>query len=557
MDGMQSKLRRIFYMARESYAGKKGLYVLLFVGINLIEWLKGTQTGDIWMVAVNCTGLIMAVMIMSAYPVREFLKAGNLVYVFACSLAALGICWYWKNNPYPFILWQYLTAVMNILVLGIIGRALILRIKRRELRLPKVNFISLLWILLTMSMMLSAAGRLWPIWLFVVFGMFFLTKYDQEDWDGLIQGMINGTILFFLIIQAFTFGFRPYDEVRYKGPFGNCNVSALYYLMVYCMVLFKLHFLTLKKANKWYRLFWGFAAGCLLVFQFLTLCRTAWISALAVTAVYGVLVMRRVWRDTWRAILWKGSLLLVCAAVAFLPIFFMVRWLPTILHHPVWFEGEWSVDKVHSFDGAHSEKYVELDEFLEEAFGRIAATFQTLGQEIRPKMIVYASDAEFREQAGEAAVWEDAGSSPENPLLPDGTAWSSLQIRKAIYGIYLRNLKWLGHPADMGYYWITSNYQSWHAQNLWLQIAYSYGIPSGILLIVYTAAALIRYVGGYRRGLSNQSYGLIPMVILVLFFTFGLTEVVWIPGQMILFLFYFVQHPQMTSAQPQGDSLPG
>jgi len=46
-------------------------------------------------------------------------------------------------------------------------------------------------------------------------------------WDGLANGIILG----FFLIQIFAYGFRPYDEVRYKGAYSNCNVNSLMYLM--------------------------------------------------------------------------------------------------------------------------------------------------------------------------------------------------------------------------------------------------------------------------------------------------------------------------------------
>lgn len=46
--------------------------------------------------------------------------------------------------------------------------------------------------------------------------------------------------------------------------------------------------------------------------------------------------------------------------------------------------------------------------------------------------------------------------------------------------------------------------------------------------------------------LANQHnpYAIILFFICFLFVLFGITEVVWNPGQLILFLLFFVQHPQ-------------
>ena len=63
----------------------------------------------------------------------------------------------------------------------------------------------------------------------------------------------------------------------------------------------------------------------------------------------------------------------------------------------------------------------------------------------------------------------------------------ALNIRLSIYAAYLRNLNWFGHPDAEGHYQFADiDYFSWHAQNVWLQMAFSYGIPSGILFLILT-----------------------------------------------------------------------
>ena len=46
-------------------------FVVLFMALNLIEWLKATHAGDIWKVAVNAAGLVVMALVMSAYTVKE------------------------------------------------------------------------------------------------------------------------------------------------------------------------------------------------------------------------------------------------------------------------------------------------------------------------------------------------------------------------------------------------------------------------------------------------------------------------------------------------------
>ena len=556
LETKKSKYRRIWF-------------IVLFMALNLIEWLKATQTGDIWKVAVNVAGLVVMALVMSAYPVKELCCGFSKVFTIICLAVMVGIYGYWWMNPGKFVVWQYLTAVMNIWLIGIMLWVLWRRAAAGRLKKPKWDILSTLWVLLTIVMVLSKSGRVWPVWFFLIYGIFYLTEYSEEDKDALVEGMVNGTIISFFIMQIYAYGFRPYDEVRYKGPLSNCNMTALYYLIVYCMILAKLHFLTLQKSGKIRKLFWMVMAGGLLCFQFMTLCRTAWLSAIAVTFAYGILIVKGIWKDSLPKVLGKAVLLGVITVAVFPIVFGTVRWLPTILHHPIWYEGEWSEEKVHSFDPADSDKYVTLEEFLDTALGRFLQILEKPAAVDGQAMQDAAGQGEAgqgeagQETAEESLVTEEETvDSGEELFMPDGYVrasaeaigdevpildyskdWTSSDIRVAIFKAYWKDLNWRGHSEKEGYYLITPKYRCWHAQNLWLQIAYYYGIPAGILLVVLTVVMIYYYISRCYKGKLDQKYGVLPLLFVILYFTFGLMEVVWNPGQLVFVLIFLVQHP--------------
>ena len=556
LETKKSKYRRIWF-------------IVLFMALNLIEWLKATQTGDIWKVAVNVAGLVVMALVMSAYPVKELCCGFSKVFTIICLAVMVGIYGYWWMNPGKFVVWQYLTAVMNIWLIGIMLWVLWRRAAAGRLKKPKWDILSTLWVLLTIVMVLSKSGRVWPVWFFLIYGIFYLTEYSEEDKDALVEGMVNGTIISFFIMQIYAYGFRPYDEVRYKGPLSNCNMTALYYLIVYCMILAKLHFLTLQKSGKIRKLFWMVMAGGLLCFQFMTLCRTAWLSAIAVTFAYGILIVKGIWKDSLPKVMGKAVLLGVITVAVFPIVFGTVRWLPTILHHPIWYEGEWSEEKVHSFDPADSDKYVTLEEFLDTALGRFLQILEKPAAVDGQAMQDAAGQGEAgqgeagQETAEESLVTEEETvDSGEELFMPDGYVrasaeaigdevpildyskdWTSSDIRVAIFKAYWKDLNWRGHSEKEGYYLITPEYRCWHAQNLWLQIAYYYGIPAGILLVVLTVVMIYYYISRCHKGKLDQKYGVLPLLFVILYFTFGLMEVVWNPGQLVFVLIFLVQHP--------------
>lgn len=211
-----------------------------------------------------------------------------------------------------------------------------------------------------------------------MFGSFYLIRFRREDKTALLDAMIDGTIASFFVIQSYAYLFRPYDIARYSGAFNNCNMMALYYLIVYCMILFKIHLLHVRKAKLGWKIFYLIGAGGLCGFMFLTICRTSWASAVVLTVCYGFIVLRKAWGDKLGKLIARGCLLVLVAVVTFPAVFLTVRWLPTIHLHPIWYDGEWSEWRVHSWEPADSEKYIELDEFLDEAIGRLSGTLKLL-----------------------------------------------------------------------------------------------------------------------------------------------------------------------------------
>ncbi|MBR1930643.1 MAG: O-antigen ligase family protein [Lachnospiraceae bacterium] len=503
---------------------KRILYLICFVGINLIEFTKATQTGDVWYVTVNLTGLAVFLMIASTFSRHEIWNLRNLI----ISLLGFGLmvgAYFFKQTSEIYIhLGQVESALLNVWWLAIAAGVLIRRIWVEHTKKLYFSSLGVLWVFLMLLMTVSVNKRLWPLWFLLMFGAFYLTDFTEEEGRMLLDAMIDGTILCFFGFQIYAYATRPYDVVRYVGFYDNANTVALYYLMVYGMVLCKLHLLHVRKAAWWWKLIFFIGAGGMLSFQIFTLCRTAWVVSVLLTIVYGIVVVRKLWGDKWGKVLLRGGALGLMVLVTFLPVYYTIRWLPTLTHYRVWYADEYSVDKVHSFDPPDSWKYIELDEFLDAFLGRIIHTL---------KSVDASNPLVLRVHAGEEEV-----ELVEVPWTQD----ESTRIRLTIYKTYLQEMKWFGNAPDKGYYRIGENAVSWHAQNLWIQVGYSYGMVAGIVMILLTAAVFVCQRKRLRAQRENP-YAIIPLMVCVMFFGFGLTEVVWLPGQLILFMMFFVQHP--------------
>lgn len=508
---------------------KKTLYLLCFVALNALDFVRNTQNGDIWSMAANATGIVMLVIVASQYPVRELLAPVNYIWSGLCAAGIAAAIASGHNRIWNIYIWTFVIAVINVWWIVIYGKHLLRMFTGGKKQWPNPGITGWLWIAMAVLMTCSRSGRVWPAWFLLMFGIFYVTGFGSKDRDALMDGMVDGTILSFFLLQIFAYGFRPYDVVRYLGAFNNSNITALHYLLVYAMILFKLHLLHQRGAKKGWKLFYFIGACGLLGFMLLTMARTAWGVAFLITVLYGILVIRRIWHKSLAGVLGRFLALGMTAVLLFPAVFGTVRWLPTILHHPIWFLDEYTVDKVHSFDPPNSWKYVELDEFMETLLGRIWGTFQT-GRIPSPFVLV-------------AHAQEDTNRTIEL-VGPEGMDLS-LNIRLSIIKAYLEDLNLLGHNQYEGHYQFAEiDYMAWHAQNVWLQIAFYYGIPSGILFLVLTVLLLRQHYRGLKAHPDNV-YGIIPFFICVLFFGYGLMETVWNIGQLVLFLLFFVQHPQI------------
>ncbi len=517
---------------REYLFQKKTLYVICFIALCFIDFLRNTQTGDVWRAASNCTGLVLAVIIFSAYPIKKFYNCFSYVWTGVCLCIVGGAIVWGDYFIYKDIYkWTFIFATLNIWWLGIYGWYFAKEFFIKKTIDKKIGFMGWLWIAFAFFMSFNRSGRLWPLWFFLMFSAFYITEYKEKDFGDLVEAMINGTIIAFFILQMYCYAFRPYDEIRYKGAYPNSNVAGVHYVWVYTVILIKLHFLHKRKARMCWKVFYFVGAAGMLDFMIMTFCRSAWLTAIVLTLAFGVYVVIRNWQQKWWSAMGRGIALLTATIILFPVTFATVRWLPTIHPHPIWHEGEYQEWRIHAWDPPDAGQYTELDEFLEQLLGRLGETFNV---SCNNPLVLKVQAAETGEAPYETIEISDISFF-------DG----AMNGRFAIYKAYIKDMTWLGNPESAGHYRLGEGdnaYISWHAQNLFIQVGFSYGISAGILLLALTFILLFRHSKQFLRE-SDNLYAVVPLLICIMFFTFGLTELNWNVGQYPLFLVFFVQHP--------------
>ena len=515
---------------KKYFINKQFLYTLCFIAFMVIDWTRGSQVGSTWAWTVNMTGVVMAVILFSAYHPKEFVKPVYLIYSAVC-IAALPLSYYWWNLHQAAIYRdKLLTAVINIWLLGIFVIKMFLDVavyKKRKLHFSKTEILAaimLLW------MLFSVNEDVWPIWYLVMFGLFYHTEYNREDLKALKEGMLNGIIAAFFLLQGAAFVFRPFDDPhhRYCGIYANCNINAMFYGIVWIAFLVKLFDIRRRRDKKWKEIFLFVFVGILTAFSVLTISKTAWVSMFVTGFFYVIIADFHCLEYKAGKFLEKLMLYLAIVLVCIPVTYGAVRYLPPLFHHPVWYEGEYSEDRVHSWDSWDSEKFVSWEEFSEGIAERVMPYINAaLGKCQIGIMVVEASDGIT---IGDTTYrWTE--ESVKN--------FASALGRVSYWKYYLKNGNMAGHMSSEGHDIAGPYIYVWHAQNMFVQLWYYYGIPSAVLFLAVLITLIYSSMKKAVRG-KEKTGSLCCLLFIIYFAIFGLFEATWYPGQIVLLLAFFV-----------------
>lgn len=513
---MQIKIRgKVIY----GYSVRRLVYTLCFCLSCIFDQLFKTTAGS--GVFRDLTGVIMAVIILAHYHLEDFRK-WKVPHVIWTAVWIIG-------TPIIFSLGGYATAIKDIrkewwaislgavlfgyILINTFGSAVL------EKKCPKLNIkYGAVWLLMMVLMIVSRSTYIWPFSYLVMFGCFYLTYYTMEEKSELFQGMLDGIILGFFVLQGFCFVFRPYDEVRYKGAYANCNLNAMFYLIVLVAVFSKIIYVTRKNAGKWVKLYYWTGAGVVLSLELLTIGRTGWITATVLSVAFCLFTKKcRIAKRAWRNLL----VLALCVIITFPITFSAVRYLPPVFHHPVWFDGEWNENRVHSWDPWDSEKYVDIDEYFEAAWGRVLKSFKEMMGHSPFLLQVDAAGTDLADM---------------EPVLTMEQGTDSLLVRGNIYKYYFQHLNLWGHPYEEQGFQLTAKYWIPHAHNIFLQYGTDFGIPVMILFAVLIILGAIRLGRKDRQQAAEMYTGywmffLLPSV-------YGMLEYSWGTGSLSILLMF-------------------
>ena len=508
-------------------------YAVCFMLLGLIDQRRGSAEGSVQMAFANLTGVAAAMLLLPSVK-REFwrTKHAKIWSILCVPLLACGFFLGRKVWMYP---GQWNTAVLNA---ALMGYAVLYVVWDREALkkksgLQKVFFWSVMGMLLLM--LLSPHGALWPLLFLCMFGSFYLIGIPKEKEETLLLGMLLGVIAWFFIQQTIAFGFRPYDYDRYRGLYSGETQSGLFYMIVFCAFTGMWLLLKKRKAKPFWRILCFLLSAGSVSFQMLTGGRSSFLGIFA-GAVVAYMAYDMIVCNSFKHWIIQGMMLGICALVLFPAVYGCVRYLPTILHHPIWFQGEYREwGSVRSYDPRDSERYISFESALNVGIGRIFDLFGITLQ-LKDGKLIFTLPGDLTAHAAELGEPGEPGSSPENPYYWENSNWSdSINVRLTIYFYYAAHLNLWGH-RESGDFYISEYTVITHAHNMFLQVAYDYGVIAGVIFLVLNLWCFLRLLG--RKDMA----GIIGAAFLAAILVYGFAETAVTTGQItwnLLFILYY------------------
>lgn len=378
-----------------------------------------------------------------------------------------------------------------ILAVGLWGIVLIHTLRNfKKLREQRLNIpLAVCFVLMCVFMLINSFGKAWPLFMAVTFTLFYLQSYTEEEKDRIVHNMINALLTHFGLMVVLCCLHRPYHYYRfnrYPMWFHTVASTGIYLSCVAAAALVRL-FLAIRDSGYVFREAWKEWIGNSVVLAYIALAmpRTAIVAVLGLGIALAI-AAAIVYRPKIRYYIQIAGILLLSLVLSISVIYTMTRCVPAIVDKPVYLnEDSENFDRaIRQGEAPDSDNYMYF-----RALVRLWANRFYVPQDFIQK---YLEDHVSADQQlcilAEVASGEMIGLTepPANDnMLSEGGSTDLNEMsngRIAIFREYLRHLTWKGH-AQMGY---DGDYEmpSGHAHNSFIQNAFDFGIPAGVLFLL-------------------------------------------------------------------------
>lgn len=503
---------------------RQGVFTACFLLLCITDQLQGSAPGQIHGIILNFMGLVLCAVILNhdskiqqktyllyaSYGVWAALfSIGFLIKLHSVFGADAFDIFGWLTgkggNPLAgsaeFIEWLLLAA--NIAAYGfLLLRTVMENVLAR--RLPRINWPFLaVWVLMLAGMFFSKNEALWPICFLLIFGCFYFTGYSRDEVTCLFNGMMNGIIAAFFLFFVFSAMFRAFDVTGYPGMYLSYERNALFHLYAHAAFLGKWYqFHKLESPFQW-KVF--AALGSCLVFGYGVITTVRPVICLMVFNTVVTLLFLLLQDRSKRIVktVLRAAVLIAVSALMVPCVYKIMRHIPASFHTPLVFSGENRETKIGFWVSADDARYTEAGELKEELTGQL-----------------------FSYQDEEKQEYKE----------------TQKQLRADTRKAYLRELNFPGHPSEESGFWITDWYYAVHSGNLFLHMAYTYGIPAGLLFLVFCILPLCFFLVRYYKRRSLEWWFYTGFLFLLTTLSYGFFDRNWNVGQLPFTLLFLVMH---------------
>lgn len=399
------------------------------------------------------------------------------------------------------------------------------RIREQKWNLP----LAVCWGLMCVFMIFNSYGKLWPILMVVTFTLFYLQDYTERDKDQLIHNMITAILSQFCFMVIMCYLHRPYHYyqfIRYPMWFHTVASTGMYLAMVEAAALLCL-FLKMRDTGTVFRKAWKewLINGVVLAYISLTVARTAIMAVigLCLTLAIGAAI---VYRPRIRTYLRIVGIMVLSLMLSIPVVYTTTRCIPAVVNKPVYLNDAEDFDfAIREGEALDSDSYMYFRALVRLWARRFWVPENFIQTYLEDKV---SNNQELLILAELASVrtpeLSDTAESSGDPEYSEklSAANDMSNGRLAIFKDYLEHLSWSGHPK-MGY---DGDYElmSGHAHNSFLQNAFDFGIPAGILFFLLILGMIVTAVYQIWTGRERSEKQFMLLLTAAAFMLVSLTE---------------------------------
>lgn len=405
--------------------------------------------------------------------------------------------------------------------------------------------------------------RGWPIYLVCAFSLYYVRVAVWEKRERLLSNICNGILLHFLASAGYCLLHRPYmfyQYYRYPFTFHTVTICAVYLALVVCAAVVKL--LDAYRREQKLSCIWKELTvfGISAVYLLFTLSRTGYL-AVAVMALVLMPVVCLGMRKKIKSLLVAAGMMAAAVLICFPAVFTAQRLVPAVAAQPETMEIEELPDEILHDRDLDSNYYMTVRRFLHVFQSKVLGIpeeecinqYKTVKDDRKSDNGYYAGrepcsllkEENLTNDKMLVASSDFSGSEiseQEEEQISDAEAYTNGRLD--IFRLYYANLNREGHD-DM-YITLPDGNLIVHAHNIYLQTAYDFGVPVGIVFVLFGAATLIQSAVYYKRRKNDRVCSALPLALLLLFAVAGLTEWIFHPCNPIAFCLLLTLAPLLS-----------